>query len=241
MPVSQRLLEVGGIVKVPTPLVDIFVLRNFLDREECRGLIAKIDAHRKPSRLFVNNPDPDFRTSETCNLERDDELVLDVERRISALLGLDPGHGEFLQGQRYAEGQQFKLHHDYLRTDQPYWNRQKEVGGQRTWTAMVFLNAPVAGGETVFPRIKLAIPPRQGSLVTWNNLDANGAPNPATLHQGRPVVRGEKYIITKWFRERPWGPKRTDGMLKPRETAGGGALPPAPGRIPARSRERPGS
>ena len=25
------------------------------------------------------------------------------------------------------------------------------------------------------------------------------------IHQGMPVVAGVKYIITKWYRERPWG------------------------------------
>jgi hypothetical protein len=36
-------------------------------------------------------------------------------------------------------------------------------------------------------------------------MDVNGEPNPFTLHQGMPVIAGLKYIITKWYRERPWG------------------------------------
>ena len=70
---------------------------------------------------------------------------------------------------------------------------------------MAFLSVPETGGETYFPRIDVKIPPRAGSLVTWNNLDANGEPNTNTLHQGMPVVAGTKHIITKWYRERPWG------------------------------------
>jgi prolyl 4-hydroxylase len=34
----------------------------------------------------------------------------------------------------------------------------------------------------------------------WNNLTAEGQPNPGTLHQGMPVKAGDKAIITKWFR-----------------------------------------
>lgn len=70
---------------------------------------------------------------------------------------------------------------------------------------MAFLNVPEEGGETVFPRAKVKIVPRRGSLVAWNNLDAHGEPNPAILHQGKPVLAGVKHIITKWYRERPGG------------------------------------
>jgi prolyl 4-hydroxylase len=209
----ERLLQVEGIVRVPSPHLDLFILRDFLAPEECRALIGQIDAARKPSRLFADNPNADFRTSETCNLPRDDALVRLVEDRITALLGLIPEHGEFLQGQRYATGQQFKPHHDTLRTDQPYWQHQQRFG-QRTWTAMVFLNVPDQGGETFFPRADVLIPPRQGSMVTWNNLDVNGAPNPMTLHQGMPVIRGHKYIVTKWYREKPWGPQRSTRQVQ---------------------------
>ena len=45
--------------------------------------------------------------------------------------------------------------------------------------------------------------PAIGKLLAWNNLLADGTPNPATLHQGMKVRRGTKYVLTKWFRERP--------------------------------------
>ena len=203
--VQQRLSAVPAILRVPSELMEIFVLRDFLAEKDCEHLIAMIDAKRKPSPLLSDNPNLGFRTSETCTFDRKDETVRRIEDRISSLVGIDPAYGEFAQGQRYETGQQFKAHHDYLREDQPYWDRQRMIGGQRTWTVMVFLNAPEQGGETYFPRLDLTITPRQGSLVAWNNLDRRGAPNPATLHQGRLVTSGRKYIITKWYRQRPWG------------------------------------
>jgi prolyl 4-hydroxylase len=80
------------------------------------------------------------------------------------------------------------------------------AGGQRTWTVMMFLNDVEAGGHTYFPNANVKITPRQGNLLAWNNLDKNGDPNPFSLHQGMPVEAGVKYIITKWYRERPWTP-----------------------------------
>jgi prolyl 4-hydroxylase len=68
---------------------------------------------------------------------------------------------------------------------------------------MVYLNAPDEGGGTRFKLIGKTMQPETGKLLTWNNLDSEGQPNPATLHQGMKVRRGVKYIITKWFRESP--------------------------------------
>ena len=70
---------------------------------------------------------------------------------------------------------------------------------------MVFLNVPEKGEETYFPAVDVKVPPRAGTLLTWNNLNAKGEPNTNTLHQGMPVLVGVKYIVTKWYRERPWG------------------------------------
>ena len=202
--VAARLADVPGIFKVPAP-IDIFLLRSFLSPEECAGLIALIDAGRQPSTLFEPDSDPAFRTSESCNLSRRDPLVLAIELRLSTLTGIDPAYGETVQGQRYAPGQQFKPHHDFFHTDQPYWPAQERIGGQRTWTAMMFLNEPEAGGQTDFPDAAVRVTPRTGNLLAWNNLDTAGEPHPLTLHQGMPVEAGLKYVVTKWFRERPWG------------------------------------
>ena len=62
-----------------------------------------------------------------------------------------------------------------------------------------------AGGGTAFLRLDHVFQPRRGRALAWNNLHANGAPNPDTLHAGLPVLQGAKTIITKWFRERGEG------------------------------------
>ncbi|RZK91437.1 MAG: hypothetical protein EOO66_11995, partial [Methylobacterium sp.] len=60
------------------------------------------------------------------------------------------------------------------------------------------------GGRIVRPPAGVAITPRAGNLVIWNNMDEYGAPNPGSLHQGMPVEQGVKYVLTKWYRERLW-------------------------------------
>ena len=203
--VRDRLLETPNVFKVPAEGIDLFVCRNFLNKAQCAGLMERIDEDRQPSRILAEAPDPEFRTSETCNLNPRDPLTRQIESKITNLMGIDEAHGETIQGQRYAVGQQFKPHHDFFYTSEPYWQEQEKIGGQRTWTVMVFLNEPEAGGQTSFPKAKVRISPKAGNLLAWNNLDSIGEPNDFSLHQGSPVESGVKYIITKWYRERPWG------------------------------------
>ena len=49
------------------------------------------------------------------------------------------------------------------------------------------------------------VEPEVGKVLAWNNLRANGTPNPSTIHHAMKVRAGTKYVITQWFRERPWG------------------------------------
>ena len=191
-------------VRLPANDVELYIVRNFLTQDECTALIVLIDANRVPSPVVSDDPVPSYRTSETCYLYPGPEPVTLVEAKLDLLTGLEPRFGEALQGQRYAVGQEFKPHHDFFDTGQLYWQDQVTMGGQRTWSAMTFLNEPEAGGRTNFPIANVMIAPKAGNLVIWNNMDTYGAPNPGSLHQGMPVEQGVKYVLTKWYRERPW-------------------------------------
>lgn len=192
------------VERVANDKTQLFVRRNFLSPEECAELCAMIDAGAQPSKLFSGTEGPEYRTSHSCHMTREDPLVQAVSNRIAALMGIDPAKGETIQGQRYTLGQQYKPHWDFFPVNDTYWPHMKAQGGQRTWTAMAYLSAVERGGETHFPYAGLLIPPSLGTLVMWNNLDRDGAPNRDTLHAALPVQEGAKYVVTKWFRERGW-------------------------------------
>lgn len=204
-PVIDFIQAQGGVQKVPSPKLTLFLKRGFLDSDLCAAVIERIDANRRPSTVSDYNGDASFRTSETCDLDRNDPVVAQVEARIIAFSGLDPAYGEPIQGQRYAVGQEFKAHTDYFDTQGEDFQKYCSIAGNRTWTVMVYLNEPGAGGATRFKTIDKLVKPETGKLLAWNNLRPDGSPNPATLHHGMKVREGTKYIITKWFRERPWG------------------------------------
>jgi prolyl 4-hydroxylase len=182
----------------------IYVKRDFLGTADREALIERIDRERRPSELADHHGDASFRTSETCDLGIADPLVERVVEKLARYAGLDPRHAEPLQGQRYAVGQEFKAHTDTFEPGGADYQRFCSVSGQRTWTLMVYLNTPQAGGATRFKQLGKTVAPEAGKLLAWNNLHPDGQPNYATLHAGMPVRLGVKYIITCWFRERPW-------------------------------------
>jgi len=191
-----------GVQRVPTRELELFVVRNFLDAPTCAALTKRIDAKRRPSEIADDQGVANFRTSETGDLDYRDPVVGDVDAKIAELLGLPLSSSEPLQGQHYAPGQEFKPHTDTFEPGGYDFYLHTADRGQRTWTAMIYLNEPEDGGATRFKTIGKTIQPETGKLLAWNNLLPDGRPNPATLHQGMKVRSGTKYVLTKWFRER---------------------------------------
>ncbi|HYD24200.1 MAG TPA: 2OG-Fe(II) oxygenase [Croceibacterium sp.] len=202
--VRERLAAHREVHKIPTEKAELWAVANFFDPVECGRLMAITDAVAQPSKAFDAAYSSGYRTSYSGDVDPHDPFIRKLQRRIDDLLGIDPTYGETIQTQRYMEGQQFQAHTDWFPANTPYWELEKDRGGQRSFTAMAFLNAVEEGGDTAFPRLGVAVSPQPGALLIWNNADENGTPNPWTVHAGTPVTKGVKYIITKWYRCRRW-------------------------------------
>jgi prolyl 4-hydroxylase len=204
-PTAEQLKSEAGIQRVPSARLDLFILRNFLTASECSAFCDLIDAERRPSTLADDQGIAQFRTSETCDLDSQHPLVAEVQTRLSQLTNIPISHAEPLQGQRYAPGQEFKPHTDTFNPGGADYFLHCAEAGQRSWTAMLYLNEPEDGGATRFKAIGKTIQPETGKLILWNNLLPDGSPNDATLHQGMKVRRGTKYVLTQWYRQHPFG------------------------------------
>ncbi|MFZ1744113.1 MAG: 2OG-Fe(II) oxygenase [Pontixanthobacter sp.] len=202
--VRQHLDAHPNAQKLPTDKAEVYAVSYFLTAPECQRLTTMIDVIAQPSELYDGTHQDGFRTSYSGNLDPHDPLMKDLSQRIDSALGMPAAYGEAIQGQRYHVGQQFKPHHDFFHTDQDYWKLERGRGGQRSWTAMAFLNPVQQGGATEFPELGLKIAPQPGVLLVWNNADVDGVPNTNTLHAGTPVEAGVKYVLTKWYRTRSW-------------------------------------
>lgn len=186
--------------------VEIFTIDNFVKEEECDYLSAIIQKHSVRSTVagYGNEQSvtSDARTSSTSTLSPEDPIVKIIDQRMADELQIPLINGESFQGQIYTAGQEFKDHTDYF-TGDSYINHCLH-SGQRTWTFMLYLNDVDSGGETEFPNLKKKIKPKKGMAVVWKNSDGTDKEYVDTLHAGRPVKKGKKIIVTKWFREKPW-------------------------------------
>ena len=185
--------------RLDTPLAQVYEIPNLLSAEECRNVIEAINSALQPS--TVTRGSKNYRTSRTCHLRQTHaDLAAKLDRRFAKLLGVDPRLSEPIQGQRYDPGEYFKEHTDWFSPGTKEFVEHTDCGGQRTWTVMIYLNVVEQGGETCFKRLGRCFTPIPGLGLAWNNLQADGSPNPFTLHEAMPVEAGNKWVITKWFR-----------------------------------------
>ncbi len=203
--VRTRLADDPGIQRIPAEHAELWAVADFVSTEECERLIAMVERTAAPSLVLDHGYEEIWRTSYSGNVDPGDSFVQMIERRIDDLLGIPHEWGETMQGQRYTAGQEFRQHMDWFWTKAPYYKGEARRGGQRSFTAMIYLNAVEEGGDTLFINLGLSIPPQPGALLVWNNGALDGSLNQYTLHAGTPVVRGTKYIMTKWYRTRKWG------------------------------------
>ncbi len=192
-------------LKVNTDKLQIFVIDNFLSKIECENVINTVTPHLRPSTITRENEDKAYRTSATSDMAlmtdpAAKDIVDRLDHKIAATLGINLSYSEGIQAQRYLMGQEFKKHTDYFQPGTAEYKKYAGKRGQRTWTFMVYLNNVEQGGETKFFAIDKLFQPLQGRAVVWNSLYPNGKVNSNTLHAGLPVEKGEKIIITKWFR-----------------------------------------
>lgn len=141
------------------------------------------------------------RTSDGMFFERGEHGLIDrIERRIAALVNWPLENGEGLQVLRYRPGAEYKAHHDYFDPAQPGTPTILQRGGQRVGTLVMYLNTPPRGGGTAFPDAGVEVGPMRGNAVFFSYDRPHVVTR--TLHAGMPVLEGEKWVATKWLRER---------------------------------------
>lgn len=196
--------EESGCQTIDTPKLQLLVVDHFLTDQECDELITLSQTNLRPSTISYGPTD--YRTSKTCDLSRlDTSFIRHIDNKITRKMGICLPYSEGIQAQKYDVGEEFKSHTDYFEPYTDEYTKFAAATGNRTWTCMIYLNTTPKGGGTQFVNIGQTFYPRKGRAVIWNNLYPDGRPNPDTMHWGMPVEEGEKFIITKWFREKGEG------------------------------------
>lgn len=197
---DRRVVVLGTL---STPRVVVF--GNVLADEECEALIAAAAPRMARSQTVVTATGGAevnrVRTSQGMFFERgESDLVRRIEARIAKLLRWPLENGEGLQVLHYVPGTEYKPHYDYFDPDAAGTPAILRRGGQRVATLVMYLNEPEKGGGTAFPDVHFEVAPKRGNAVFFSFERPH--PSTHTLHAGMPVLAGEKWIATKWLRER---------------------------------------
>ena len=188
----------------------LIVMDDFLTPEQCQALIAFAKPRLQVTttwNLAKGGPavDPEYRVSESifCLLN-ESSLIGWVERKIETVTGIPVAHGEGIQMFHYGVGGFYKPHYDWF---DPAFDGNKAAlaqGGQRVMSVCIYLNHVAAGGQTQFHQWERIIEPKPGRALFWRNVLPDGTPDRQTMHEALPVVTGEKWVLMKWLRERPY-------------------------------------
>lgn len=206
-PVDARGDELDEEVLSEAPRIRL--LHGLAPRDLCAHVRQLAGPFLSPSRTVRKSGelarDP-VRTSDDMGFypANKDLAIAWFEERLAAVTGVPLEQGEPLVALRYRSGgDQYRPHHDYFDPAKGH-DAALENGGQRILTILTYLNDVEAGGSTDFPDVDLSIAPRRGTGVMFHNLTPEGELDPRTRHAGRPVETGEKWLCTRWFRERPY-------------------------------------
>lgn len=212
LPHSGNLLQAGDrdvrvAMRIAQPVVAVF--DGLLSEQECDELIRL--SRVKLQRSTIVDPQSgherfiDARSSHgTFFAINETAFIAGIDGRISELLRWPVENGEGLQILNYRVGGEYKTHFDFFPPGDPGSSAHLAKGGQRVSSLVIYLNDVQQGGETIFPEIHLSVVPRKGSAVYFEYCNERGQVDARTLHGGKPVLAGEKWIATKWMRQRPY-------------------------------------
>jgi prolyl 4-hydroxylase len=186
-------------------------LGNVLDADECRTLIEMARPRLKPSTLvdLATGQDvvSDKRTSWGMFFRlAENDFIARLDRRLSLLMNLPLENGEGLQVLHYPTGAGSEPHFDYLQPTNAANRESIQRSGQRVSTLVTYLNDVPVGGQTIFPALGWATSPLRGNAVYFEYGDDRGQVDARSLHASAPVTQGEKWVVTKWMRQRRFVP-----------------------------------
>eukprot|EP00929_Paragymnodinium_shiwhaense_P118218 TRINITY_DN9011_c0_g2_i1.p1 TRINITY_DN9011_c0_g2~~TRINITY_DN9011_c0_g2_i1.p1 ORF type:complete len:613 (+),score=138.99 TRINITY_DN9011_c0_g2_i1:135-1973(+) len=199
---QMQIVEVQG-----TPQISLVF--NFSTPEENRHLMALAEPHLEHAKVFEGGTlvTAKYRTSRSAFLDGvADDVVSRLERRISLVTNLSLDSAESLQIAHYTAGNlgRYEPHMDWGSIDQVQRNftHVTPAPGARVATFLLYLTDKQTGGDTFFTDLNLNVAPKSGMAVFWYNLSPSRQGLKETRHGACPIIKGEKFIATKWFHER---------------------------------------
>merc|ERR1712110_299806 len=168
----------------------VFLRRNVLSESQVNEILeyarSKIDV-----RAPLESP---LTKSTAVHIEAEPEVLQELSRKLSEWVMIPDTHAEPFLLRRFRPGHSFDAHHDFL--------SEEDTAGQRVVTVVFFLQAAVEGGQFEFPHADLSITPQQGDAILYHSRLPNAQKDLLSTHRELPSIEGEKWTLTKYYRER---------------------------------------
>jgi len=182
-----------------------FLFHNFITPEECQTII-ELGQRNISKSLVVSDKgtgvESKARTSNGVFLVgafmTKSPLLRYMEKKIAQWTQIPVENGEAFYLLKYEEGQQYKAHNDWF----PDEKIKDDVQGNRMATVLIYLQPATEGGNTVFPNTNIRVSPKAGDALLFYDLTPTGEGDTNSFHAGEPVIKGSKWALTKWIRQK---------------------------------------
>jgi len=184
---------------------------GFAPAAVCDWLVGRASGRMRPAMMYdgatkTEAVDPHRTCSDyQFDVLNTDVVLLLVRERIAALTKLPTVAMEPPRIFHYALGEQIKPHYDRCNDAVTGYGKEGVYLGDRIVTFLLYLNDGFVGGDLDFPKAGFRCKGAKGDAVYFAHVDGAGKPDPLSLHAGLAITAGEKWVLSQWIHDRPFG------------------------------------
>ena len=187
----------------------VWIAEDFTSPELCDWLVARAAGRFKQALMRDAGGNSHALASRTCtdfvfDIVDGGVVMLMLRVKISNSASLPVPFMEPPQIFHYAIGQEIKPHYDFVYDGKRGYGPDGSYSGDRLATFLLYLNDGYEGGELEFPYGKCRWRGKVGDGIFFASY-RDGKPDRMSIHTATPVTRGEKFILSQWIHDRPFG------------------------------------
>lgn len=183
-------------------------IENVLAPWECDYLVARaaprLERAQTSESAEQKSDASDYRDSSAAKfwVLGQDIVISRIERKLALAAESPLDFGEDVAVLNYKPGERYHPHCDGFHPDLPEQAAEIDLRGQRIRTILVYLNEDFEGGATRFLHPDAAFRGKKGEALVFENVTEEGAVDERSVHEGQPVTQGEKWLASKWLRDK---------------------------------------
>lgn len=167
------------------------VINKFLPTRQCDHIIKECSKNLETSKIGSDTIDETIRKSHGTYFS-DNSITMLINQKCSGILHKTEFKHEPLQIVHYTKGGFYKAHFDTGSSNVPEHPK-------RSYTFMIALNDDYEGGETYFPYLNKSFKLKKGDCLFFHNYNTDGSETKLSMHGGKEVLSGEKWIANLWI------------------------------------------